>query len=1482
MKALLLRPLILLCFLVSLQIELKSQSPKSFPQDSIEFFESMETFLSDARKDGKDFMKEFEEVWYGGYFSERQREGVYLITNRMLKKKLRAFPDFRNFLFTVGSFVVDENQSDTSYEAWESILLKLLEERRKKNFTSFLEFCNDLFRENAMYYSASSSWTSSNNDYVFGYDSLPYIRFESLDLICFAKRDSMKIKNTKGYYYPTEQNWIGKGGIVDWGRAGLLEDEVYAELGNYTIDTRKYGYTVDSVKFYNSFYLDEPLLGVLEDKLLANMTVENATYPRFDSYDKRIKIANIFPGVNYDGGFSMVGPKFLGTGDESSKAIIDFMREDTLFFRSGSESFSIRTDRIVSTNAFVRFYYDVDSISHPGLNFKYLHDDKLVTLYKEDKGLSSAPYSNSFHDVEMNFEVLNWKIDEPIIRLTNLVGGTKTDALFTSENFFKEEIFYKIGEGFRQHPIMTIKNMVDRTGSQVLLVKDVGFALGMDHNSAKNLTMGLAGLGFVDFDFTRDHMYVDQKLIDYAMAFQKKIDYDVINIYSNIEGAPNGKINLLNFDLTVNGVRGIVASDSQQVVILPSNGQIKMKKNLFFEFAGQVKAGRLDFYGKEFSFDYENFKVNLTNVDSLRIKALSGEEDLEGNPILAPVKTVIQGVNGDLLIDDPFNKSGLRDFPEYPIFNSFDESYVYYDKDEILDGVYDRDRFYFQLKPFKVDSLDNFDNKQLRFDGTFTSAGIFPEFEETLRLQADFSLGFVRGTPESGYPTYGGKGQFYNTINMSHAGLRGDGKLEYLTSTTYSDDFIFYPDSMETKASQYLVEEVDEGIEYPNVEGKRAKMRWLPYDDVLYATTTDTGMAFYDGKSFFEGTTAMRPDGYLGNGVYRFERADLSSDEFIFQSKTFDADTAAFQLRDPEVEAFSLKTENVSAHVDYEERFAEFKSNGKTEPIEFPINQYICYMEEFKWYMDNGKIELTGSSSKAVAADVNLEGSKFISTNPEQDSLFFYAPVGTYDTRKHVITASDVQYINSADARVYPDSGFVTIRKKAQMDPLKNSEIVANSVTEYHKIYNASTRIFGKKEYSSAGFIDYVDAKANTQTIYLSEVGVDTTGQTIASGRISDTIDFTLSDQFNFIGGVKLYANKEFLVFDGATKINHDCERLMRPMIKFEAEVDPGEIYIPVDSNMKDTAGAFLASSMNLNIDSTYFYSGFLTKRSNYSDINVLPAYGFLTYHRSSGEFRISSKEKINLNSLSGNYLSLDPKSCKVYGEGLIDLGARTGNMEFQTAGNINHNTIDNSVVLDLLMTIDFFFDNGAYKTLAEDINANINLAPTDFGRETYEKALRELIGVEEADEIITQLSLNGKIKRLPDELNKRMVFSDVKFKWNEDTDTYKSFGKLGIENINKEEVNKYVEGGIMIEKKRSGDIVDIYIEIDPQNWYYFNYRRGLMKAVSSNEEFNNQIQALKRDDRRYDNKKGEDPFTFMFGSDRERKSFLRKFESDF
>ncbi len=1472
--------------LVLSSLSTKAQTPNQFSSDSIAFFNEMEAFLAGARKEGKDFMKQFEEVWYGGYFSDKQRQGVYEISNKMLKRKLRAFPDFRNYLFTVGSFVTDENQTEDSFHAWQSIIDKLIQDRRKKKFTDFLEFCNGLFREKSIYISASTRWASNNTNYFFGYDSLPKIVYDQLDLVCYAKRDSMKIVGTSGAYYPTEGLWYGKKGIVTWQKAGLLGDEVYAELKSYKIATRTSEYQADSVVFYNNFYLNAPLLGQLTDKILANMTPERASYPKFDSYDKRVRIENISPNVNFDAGFSMVGSKLLAKGNEDQDAIIEFIRSDTLFLKAKSENFSIRIDRIVSTDASVSIYLGQDSIYHPGLNMKYLIDQKLVTLYKENKGVAKTAYTNSFHNIEMDFEVLNWKTDEPIMEMTNLQGGTKRDAFFTSENFFKVELFDKIGGLADVNPLFKVYQYAEQQQRNDLSIRNLGYHMGLDYPAAKNMVIYLSTLGFVSFDIEKDLVEVKQKLTDFVLAKTEKIDYDVISIFSEVEEGRNAKLNLLNNDLKINGIEGIVLSDSQQVVILPAGGQINMKEDRFFEFAGRVKAGRFELFGKEFSFDYEQFKINLTNVDSLRIEAVSKEKDERGNYMLKPVKTVIQDVNGDLLIDDPFNKSGLQSLSEYPIINSKNDSYVFYDRKEILGGVYKSYNFYFQVDPFSIDSLDNFSNDQLKFDGTFSSANIFPEFREQLTLQEDFSLGFIRETPPGGYPMYQGKGQFFDKIKLSHDGLRGDGSLKYITSTTYSKDFIFYPDSMRALAEKYHVgsQRADQGVEYPDANGESMKMRWLPYEDEMFATTTtDQGLQMYDKESRFLGTTTYTPSYMSGNGIYKFSRADLTSNNMIFKYITFDADTADFALRDSEVAgAFGLKTKNLNAHVDYKGRFAEFKSNGKAEPIEFPINQYICFMEEFKWYMDNDVIDLSSKKSTQIAADVKMEGSKFISTHPDQDSLFFYAPLARYDSRRHIIKAREVLYINSADALVYPDSGAdVTIKKKANMEPLVNSEVVTNSVTKFHKVYEANTKIFGRKSYSSSGYIDYIDQDKQKQQIYLSSISVDTTGQTIGRGEIADSIDFSLNPYFAFKGGVKLYGSKQFLVFDGASRLNHTCETINRPWFKFESEIDPNNINIPIDTNMRDTADAVLASSINLNTDSTYLYSAFVSGRSNYSDIYLIPTYGFLNFNQETQEYIISSLEKKEEFSLPGNYLKLNTRDCKVYGEGVVDVGARAGNVVVNSAGNIIHDQNDNSAIFDLSMTIDFFFDDNAMRKMADDINENIDLLVVDYSNASFVKNLKEITSVEIADEMVSQMTLNGKLKRVPQELNKRFFLSNIKLKWVEEINSYKSFGKIGISNINKEEVNKLVDGKVMITKKRGGDIIDILLEIGNDTWYYFSYQRGLMKVISSNEEFNTQIKELKKDKRRYNHQKGEKPFTFMFGSVREKRDFDRDFESD-
>ena len=161
---------------------------------------------------------------------------------------------------------------------------------------------------------------------------------------------------------------------------------------------------------------------------------------------------------------------------------------------------------------------------------------------------------------------------------------------------------------------------------------------------------------------------------------------------------------------------------------------------------------------------------------------------------------MIEAVSGELVIDDSSNKSGLRkqEYPEYPIFKSFNDSYVYYDNKNIFNGVYKRENFSFHLKPFTIDSLESYSTNGLWFPGTFRSSDIFPVFDDTLTIQSDYSLGFKRSTPKEGFPLYSGKSRYYNEIELGNNGLRGSGKFEYLLMKELFDERFYFKYKIKT------------------------------------------------------------------------------------------------------------------------------------------------------------------------------------------------------------------------------------------------------------------------------------------------------------------------------------------------------------------------------------------------------------------------------------------------------------------------------------------------------------------------------------------------------------------------------------------------------------------------------------------------------------------------------------------------------------
>ncbi len=85
------------------------------------------------------------------------------------------------------------------------------------------------------------------------------------------------------------------------------------------------------------------------------------------------------------------------------------------------------------------------------------------------------------------------------------------------------------------------------------------------------------------------------------------------------------------------------------------------------------------------------------------------------------------------------------------------------------------------------------------------------------------------------------------------------------------------------------------------------------------------------------------------------------------------------------------------------------------------------------------------------------------------------------------------------------------------------------------------------------------------------------------------------------------------------------------------------------------------------------------------------------------------------------------------------------------------------------------------------------------------------------------------------------------------------------------------VKGYVEMTRKRGGDIFNIYLEVD-NTWYYFNYQRGMIQAISSNTKFNDEINKVKPDKRT--NKTDKDVLTYLLSTDRKKNDFIKKWEN--
>lgn len=1475
---------IILAFITLLGI---NQAESSIVEDAYssnpeEFYTQLQELFSKTKnQEATTAIEQFIAYAGSGELNSEQLEGVIAVCNAMAEKRMRTTPHYTRYLKSINAMA--GNGMLTKFADWNSITLDLVVNAKRGQFgdiTNFLNFSDDFFNNEVLFKTSGKRWIIQTVDYNLPYEEgVPAVTFEEATLICATAKDTMFIFDTKGKYLPFENRWEGESGRVTWGRAGLDPNTVYAEIPAYTVDTKRDQYEVEQVTFYHKEFFNRPLKGVLTDKISSRIAGQYL-YPEFKSYELDILMENFAPQTKLNGGFSMQGNKVVGYGTEEQKATLDFYSKDNIkAMRASSKSFALTKGvEVHAQKTSIALYFANDSIYHPQLNMRYDFGagEPELRLVRDGKASSKIAFMSSYHDMEANVDQLSWKLNTPVVDFKMVSQLKDLPVIFESFNLYDEKRLEEYTMFTSIDPVFQMYNYC--SGEVPCSVHAQDFARYLSGNYTKetilNSIFEMVEDGFIYFDPETDMITARQKTINYIKSKKGEVDYDRIMLVSRSD-AENAQFDIESKILLITGLERITLSDSQKVTIFPRAGITRIKENRDMEVDGTLVAGMVDFVGKDFFFNYQPFTFKMDSVDQLKIY-IAKDDDLIANR-LEPIKTLVRDVSGTLYIDEENNKSGLENYPSFPRFESEGNSYLYYDNRNIYGGAYKRDSFYFQLDPFTFPDLDSITSDLLNFPGTMISAEIFPPFDEVTRLQPDLSLGFIKETDARGLPLYE-RGNFTGTINMSGEGMKGSGQVDYMASSMTSEEYVFLPDSMMAVADTfYQVRSTVKGVEFPSAHNGKVSLRWRVKDKGLYVYMKERPFTMFDEKTNFKGKLIINDQGSFGAGTMNWEDASIRAEDFAFKSATFKSDSADVVIKNKDAARVAFNSYNVKARVDMDQMLGEFLANGDNIPIILPYNQFKTTASEFYWLMEDKIVNIR------MPEDENE--SYFTSTRPDQDGLRFQASGGVVNLEENTIQVDGIPYITIGDARIRPSDTKVTIDPNASIRTLENALLVADTISEYHKLYKADIKIKGANEFEGSGEVRYRGKDMRRQRLEYSDVSTQYDEEneryyTYGTTDVPEDADFKLSNNIRYKGNAILDSREPFMTFEGFAKIELETDGIEAQWFAFKDVIDPENIQIDVTEPIGERKDTLLFGVLQ-DMESLRLYPAFLTKKHTSLDPIHFRSVGELEYDSEQELFTVTSSEEFDDDAAKGNVFQFDDKNGKFTATGRFSIGEDWGKADLDIGGTMSHEVSQGMFnANDMMMGFDFPFEDGLLQSIGETIRYyNAETSEIDYTKESLFDAGLALVSKKAVSEY-KQAMGNGYLGERLKGLEQTILFSDIDFVYDYETFTYLSQGPIGISFIGDKYINRTINGAIEIGERQTGDFINIYLETerDPEGnsvWYYFNYTKNKLEVLSSDPNFNDAIMAMKEKKRIIEDKKTGAIYEFKLAPMQKRNIFV-------
>ena len=407
-----------------------------------------------------------------------EQEDLWLdYANQLLRKRLDDAQTWEPLLRTL--IYVAENEE---YDRF-GTLIKHFYGFSKKNPSSRIRSYQNQFYRNLVKHEFSEPgalvWKAPASLWALQFiEGEPQFELELVDIVGLNGGDSTMVMGVNGVFYPRKGLLKAQGGTIIWSRAGQLEKEVYAELGSWTLEVNKSNFKADSVTLFASEFYDEPLQGILEDRV-SSVNLKDARFPKFTSYRNDYILENLYPEVHFKGGIGVAGAQFYGTASDSALAALKFTyKSDTVLTLKG-RSFLFKDSLLSSKRVEVIAHLGADSIYHPYCEMRYDSRVGQVRVIRFETGLGLTSFTDSYHALDMSVDQLVWIQGTPILNFKNLNLGSGQAAVFESKQYFRVQRMEEIAGLQKNHPLRELRDAAYAYGYENIPLKDLTYSLRM-------------------------------------------------------------------------------------------------------------------------------------------------------------------------------------------------------------------------------------------------------------------------------------------------------------------------------------------------------------------------------------------------------------------------------------------------------------------------------------------------------------------------------------------------------------------------------------------------------------------------------------------------------------------------------------------------------------------------------------------------------------------------------------------------------------------------------------------------------------------------------------------------------------------------------------------------------------------------------------------------------------------------------------------